>query len=96
MENGSQEPAHITELTPEEEITKDMSIEALMKILRTQSIALVAQDARIKSLIDRDDAIVAAQNVLRDNIDTLATRYEQLSTAFLRALPRQGAGPEAN
>jgi hypothetical protein len=77
-------------------ITSEMSVETLIKILRVQSTAIRVHDATIKALKQRNEELFEAQNILRENIETLRKLLEAQSQLLLRAIPRAGANIEAN
>ena len=80
----------------DDQISGEMSVETLIKILRVQSNAIAAHEATIKALKQRNEELFTAQNLLRQNCDTLFDAFNRLSKAFEKALPRAGAGPQAN
>jgi len=79
-----------------DDITAEMTVDQLIRILRTLSISSVTHEAGFKALKERNEELFEAQNILRENIETIRKLLEGHAQLLLRIVPRAGGGIEAN
>lgn len=78
------------------EITQEMSIENLIVILKTHSRAIKSHEDTIQKLTELNAQLLQSQQTLNERVEILKSNLESVQRVLLRAIPRQGAGPEAN